>query len=344
MGHPNILNAQHLQPAAPCRRLPSLLHILQYPIQLLVSIFLDINPPADKMKSLALLVAAGVALAQDIGGLPACGQTCITNMLAIAQSTFGCAPGDVVCYCSEPRFGYGVRDCSNEACSPEDAASAISYGTSYCASAAASASGASATAVSTGALGILSSALDTATPTATGADTTMTTMPSGTGGAASSIASSLGSELASATGSAQSGLSSIESSAASAASSAAASASDAASSAASSISSALESLTGSPTGSGTGVQSTGGAPKMTGLPLAGAAGLAAALNAYLEAKSNVLARWYNVYNVGTWSGDHMRRALAFLVIVWVGNALSTLQRSQSLPGCFPSLHLAQEAV
>merc|ERR1712032_225448 len=258
----NILNAQHLQPAAPCRRLPSLLHILQYPIQLLVSIFLDINPPADKMKSLALLVAAGVALAQDIGGLPACGQTCITNMLAIAQSTFGCAPGDVVCYCSEPRFGYGVRDCSNEACSPEDAASAISYGTSYCASAAASASGASATAVSTGALGILSSALDTATPTATGADTTMTTMPSGTGGAAS-------------TGSAQSGLSSIESSAASAASSAAASASDAASSAASSISSALESLTGSPTGSGTGVQSTGGAPKMTGLPLAGAAGMAA---------------------------------------------------------------------
>lgn len=54
-------------------------------------------------------------------------------MLAIAQSQFGCAQGDTVCYCTQPRFGYGVRDCSNEACSNAgDAAKVIQYGTQYC--------------------------------------------------------------------------------------------------------------------------------------------------------------------------------------------------------------------
>lgn len=53
-------------------------------------------------------------------------------MLAIATSEFGCASGDVACYCSHENFGYGIRDCSKEACGEEVANQAISYGLNYC--------------------------------------------------------------------------------------------------------------------------------------------------------------------------------------------------------------------
>lgn len=53
-------------------------------------------------------------------------------MLGIANNNFGCAQGDVQCYCREPNFGYGVRDCANEACSSEDAGTVIAFGTQYC--------------------------------------------------------------------------------------------------------------------------------------------------------------------------------------------------------------------
>ena len=54
-------------------------------------------------------------------------------MEQIAQSEFGCASGDVKCYCENVDFGYGVRDCANEACSsPKDAATVIAYGVAYC--------------------------------------------------------------------------------------------------------------------------------------------------------------------------------------------------------------------
>lgn len=55
-------------------------------------------------------------------------------MVNIAQSEFNCQAGDVSCYCNNANFGYGVRDCSNQACSPSDAAQAIAYASSYCAS------------------------------------------------------------------------------------------------------------------------------------------------------------------------------------------------------------------
>jgi len=55
-------------------------------------------------------------------------------MLAIAQSGFGCSPGDTVCYCTNVDFGYGVRDCAQQACSSsEEATRVISYGSAYCA-------------------------------------------------------------------------------------------------------------------------------------------------------------------------------------------------------------------
>ncbi|KAF2834593.1 hypothetical protein M501DRAFT_904558, partial [Patellaria atrata CBS 101060] len=81
-----------------------------------------------------LLAGAAVVLAQgDIGGLPACGQTCIGNMLGIAQSSFGCNPGDAVCYCTNANFGYGIRDCADQACpNAEDANTVKSFGVQYC--------------------------------------------------------------------------------------------------------------------------------------------------------------------------------------------------------------------
>ncbi|KAF2866175.1 hypothetical protein BDV95DRAFT_214712 [Massariosphaeria phaeospora] len=85
------------------------------------------------MKSFALLVVgAGVAIAQSLADLPQCGQTCISNMLSIAQREFSCQPGDAACYCSDARFGLGVRDCANEACSADEAGQVISYGSTYC--------------------------------------------------------------------------------------------------------------------------------------------------------------------------------------------------------------------
>ncbi|KAK4963851.1 hypothetical protein LTR66_012614, partial [Elasticomyces elasticus] len=84
--------------------------------------------------SLALLTigTAAFVVAQDLASLPQCGQQCINNMLQIATSQFGCAPGNVTCYCTNQNFGYGIRDCSNAACTPDQAASVMSFGASYC--------------------------------------------------------------------------------------------------------------------------------------------------------------------------------------------------------------------
>jgi hypothetical protein len=53
-------------------------------------------------------------------------------MIQIASSQFGCDFGNVTCYCTNQDFGYGIRDCSNEACSASDAAEVIAFGTQYC--------------------------------------------------------------------------------------------------------------------------------------------------------------------------------------------------------------------
>lgn len=62
-------------------------------------------------------------------------QTCINNMVQIASSQLGCSAGNVTCYCTQPDFGYGVRDCANEACqNTTEAQSVITFGVSYCSS------------------------------------------------------------------------------------------------------------------------------------------------------------------------------------------------------------------
>lgn len=56
-------------------------------------------------------------------------------MIQIASSQLGCAAGNVTCYCTEPDFGYGIRDCSDQSCpTPQDAQEVISFGTTYCSS------------------------------------------------------------------------------------------------------------------------------------------------------------------------------------------------------------------
>ena len=54
-------------------------------------------------------------------------------MIQIASSQLGCDTGNVNCYCQQPDFGYGVRDCAQEACqSDSDAQTVISFGQQYC--------------------------------------------------------------------------------------------------------------------------------------------------------------------------------------------------------------------
>lgn len=81
---------------------------------------------------------AGLTLSQDLSqiqALPACGQTCINNMLGKASS-LGCATSDYQCLCSNMNFGFGVRDCSISVCAaanpPVDPTQIISVGNNFC--------------------------------------------------------------------------------------------------------------------------------------------------------------------------------------------------------------------
>lgn len=52
-------------------------------------------------------------------------------------SSLGCAPLDSYCLCSNPNFGFGLRDCSNGACGTDVASTVIAIGSSYCSTASA---------------------------------------------------------------------------------------------------------------------------------------------------------------------------------------------------------------
>lgn len=57
---------------------------------------------------------------------------CINGVVSYAKA-HGCATGGWACYCGQQSFGFGVRDCSNEACGGADKAnSVISYAASSC--------------------------------------------------------------------------------------------------------------------------------------------------------------------------------------------------------------------
>ncbi len=68
-------------------------------------------------------------------------------MLAKAAE-FGCGNNDIACLCKNKDFGYGIHDCSVQACADVDQANvAIAWGNSLCSSASAPANIATATAV-----------------------------------------------------------------------------------------------------------------------------------------------------------------------------------------------------
>lgn len=99
-------------------------------------------------------------------------------MIQIASSQLGCAAGNVTCYCTEPDFGYGVRDCANQACTnASDATTVISFGTSYCASALASYSSTaspSASSITASGLSVLSAATASTTGSGSSGSSTAT--------------------------------------------------------------------------------------------------------------------------------------------------------------------------
>lgn len=59
---------------------------------------------------------------------------CLNNMLGLAGS-LGCKENDLGCLCSNKDFGYGIHDCTVEACPDENVAAVESYAQSLCASA-----------------------------------------------------------------------------------------------------------------------------------------------------------------------------------------------------------------
>lgn len=87
------------------------------------------------MKTSLTLIAIGAALAsaQQLNQLAQCGQTCINNMIGKGME-LGCSGSDAACLCSKIDFGYGVRDCANQACvgDANAAQQAIAYGATYC--------------------------------------------------------------------------------------------------------------------------------------------------------------------------------------------------------------------
>ncbi|KAH7021138.1 uncharacterized protein B0I36DRAFT_29356 [Microdochium trichocladiopsis] len=91
------------------------------------------------MRSSAVLLGAAAGLvAAQAGfpeGFPACGSTCIGNMLGLAGS-LGCEATNAQCLCNNQDFAYGIRDCSRQACGDEQVANqVIAYGVQYCANA-----------------------------------------------------------------------------------------------------------------------------------------------------------------------------------------------------------------
>jgi len=76
---------------------------------------------------------ATTVLAQDISGLPQCGQLCATNMLGADKAEeLGCDQNDLRCLCLNKNFIYGIRDCSTAVCGKDEAEKVVSFGLKVC--------------------------------------------------------------------------------------------------------------------------------------------------------------------------------------------------------------------
>ncbi|KFY77256.1 hypothetical protein V499_03311 [Pseudogymnoascus sp. VKM F-103] len=75
-----------------------------------------------------------------VAALPSCGQLCFNNTLA-QYTDFGCTSPDPYCIFNNVNFGYGLRDCSNDACGTDVASTVITFGSAYCSAASATHTG-----------------------------------------------------------------------------------------------------------------------------------------------------------------------------------------------------------
>ncbi|KAK0704748.1 hypothetical protein B0H67DRAFT_603804 [Lasiosphaeris hirsuta] len=90
------------------------------------------------MKTSILLAVAGAVVVSAVdypADFPACGKLCADNLFALA-STFSCGAEDIACLCKAPNWGFGIRDCSIQACQDDAKANTIiSWGNQLCADA-----------------------------------------------------------------------------------------------------------------------------------------------------------------------------------------------------------------
>jgi hypothetical protein len=172
------------------------------------------------MKSFAILAAAvaGAAYAQDMPQPEGqCAQMCANNMAMVARQNFSCDDNDLGCFCNESNWAYGIRDCSNEACEPQEALSAQAWAAARCAGVAETATGTpnglpiltSAVASASDAMGTMSASNTDNVESVTATITTVISSSTGAGVATSGLVSSASSVLASAASSLQSELASI---------------------------------------------------------------------------------------------------------------------------------------
>ncbi|KAL1844883.1 hypothetical protein VTK73DRAFT_1575 [Phialemonium thermophilum] len=84
--------------------------------------------------SALLLVWAVLRLAsgQDLSSLPACGVSCVNSVEA--DPALGCGVGAVSCFCGNPNFQFGIRDCVANRCDPVDAPTVTNFVAALCAS------------------------------------------------------------------------------------------------------------------------------------------------------------------------------------------------------------------
>ncbi|KAL5604316.1 hypothetical protein BROUX41_002289 [Berkeleyomyces rouxiae] len=91
------------------------------------------------LRAVAASLALGTASAQ-LSSLPACPQTCVSNMLAQA-TTFGCtSAADTACICAAPAFSSGAIDCTTKSCAAAELAQLNTYISTMCPAAGSSSS------------------------------------------------------------------------------------------------------------------------------------------------------------------------------------------------------------
>ncbi|KAL2887956.1 GPI-anchored CFEM domain protein [Ceratocystis lukuohia] len=136
------------------------------------------------IRAIMAALTIGAVSAADLSTLPACGQTCVSNMLAQA-TTFGCSSAaDTACICVAPAFSSGAKDCTAKSCEAGELPLVDTYISTMCGAVSSSSSstssttpGTSASASTPGADASATSALAPTTDPAAAAGASTTSAP-----------------------------------------------------------------------------------------------------------------------------------------------------------------------